>query len=389
MKNLNNIMIIESKNNSGFKGWLRSIDRVSFFLVVAILCVGAMLITMASPAVAERIKVTQFYFVSRQIIFLLLSIFIIVFVSSLSEKNLRRFVLVGFISCMVLLVCVLFLGEEVKGARRWVNIIGFSIQPSEFVKPFYIFITGLILAERFNKKDFPSFTFSILLHGVLVGLLILQPDFGMVITFTGVLAGQFFLAGLPLWIIFVIVFVAIIGGIFAYLLLPHVARRIDNFLNPETTENYQVEKSLEAYINGGLFGKGPGEGTVKLHLPDSHSDFIFAVAGEELGAIISSLIILLFFALILRSILKISKEEQLYKIYICGGLIMLFTLQTIFNIGVTLHMFPTKGMTLPFISYGGSSVLSFAFAFGILLNLTKSNYSIKLKSERKHFHKAL
>lgn len=382
-------MNLDSRGNSSIRNWLWSIDRISFFLVLAILCTGAILITMASPAVAERIKVSQFYFVNRQLIFLLFSVFIVVFISSISEKKLRRLILLGFITCMFLLVAVLFLGEEVKGARRWINILGFSIQPSEFIKPFYIFFTGLILAERFNKKDFPSFVLAAGLHLVLIGLLILQPDFGMVITFTGVLAGQFFLAGLPLWIIFIIVFVAIIGGIGAYLLLPHVARRIDNFLNPETTENYQVEKSLEAYINGGLFGKGPGEGVVKAHLPDSHSDFIFAVAGEELGAIICSIIILLFFALILRNILRLSTEVNLYKIYICGGIIMLFTLQTVFNIGVTLHMFPTKGMTLPFISYGGSSVLSFAIAFGILLNLTRTNYSTKLNSDRKHFHKAV
>lgn len=382
-------MNLDSRGNSSIKNWLWSIDRISFFLVLAILCTGAILITMASPAVAERIKVSQFYFVNRQLIFLLASVFIVVFISSISEKKLRRLILLGFVTCLLLLVAVLFLGEEVKGARRWINILGFSIQPSEFIKPFYIFFTGLILAERFNKKDFPSFFMAAGLHMVLIGLLILQPDFGMVITFTGVLAGQFFLAGLPLWIIFIIVFAAIIGGIGAYLLLPHVARRIDNFLNPETTENYQVEKSLEAYINGGLFGKGPGEGVVKAHLPDSHSDFIFAVAGEELGAIICSIIILLFFALILRNILRLSTEVNLYKIYICGGIIMLFTLQTVFNIGVTLHMFPTKGMTLPFISYGGSSVLSFAIAFGILLNLTRTNYSTKLNSDRKHFHKAV
>jgi cell division protein FtsW len=375
-------MAFGKRGSGGIRKWFWTIDNISLILLMCIICVGALLIASASPAVAERIKLNSFYFVHRQLFFLAASVFIMIFFSLLSERALRRFVLIGFVCCIFLLVAVLFLGDEVKGARRWINILGFTVQPSEFMKPFYIFLTGLILSERYNRDHFPGFTASIILHVIIVGLLILQPDFGMVVTFSAVLAGQFFLAGIPLGIIFIIGFVAILGAFGAYTFLPHVARRIDNFLNPETTENYQVDKSLEAYINGGLFGKGPGEGTVKAHLPDSHADFIFAVAGEELGAIFCSIILILFLAFIVRALFQIAKLENLFKIYTCGGIIMLFTLQTAFNIGVTLHLFPTKGMTLPFISYGGSSVLSFAIAFGIFLNLTKSYYTINTGNER-------
>jgi cell division protein FtsW len=369
-------MSLGKRGSNSIARWFWTIDNISLFLLVAIMCFGAILITSASPAVAERVKLSSFYFVHRQLLFLGASLFIIIFFSLLSEKSLRQIALIGFVTCVLLLVGVLFFGDEVKGARRWINILGFNLQPSEFLKPFYIFITGLILSERYNRDDFPAFTSSLILHSVIVILLILQPDFGMVVTFTTVLAGQFFLAGIPLWIIFVIGFAAVAGAFAAYILLPHVARRIDLFLNSEGTENYQVDKSLEAYINGGLFGRGPGEGTVKAHIPDSHADFIFAVAGEEFGSIFCTIILLLFLAFIVRAIFQITKLDNLFKIYATAGIIMLFTLQTTFNIGVTLHLFPTKGMTLPFISYGGSSALSFAIAFGMLLNLTKKYYNI-------------
>lgn len=362
-------------------------DNLMVILIAAVLVVGAILTTTASPAVAERLKIGSFYFVYRQFIFLGIAIAIIWFTSNLNEALLKKVVLVSFVFCLVMMVMVLAFGQEVKGAKRWLNLLGISIQPSEIIKPFYFVITGLILSEKYNRKNFPGFTIAGGMHLMLCILLILQPDFGMVITFTAVLAGQFFLAGLPIiWV--VVGVVAGAGGIFlAYNLLPHVAKRVDSFLNPEANENYQVEKSLEAYVNGGLFGKGPGEGTVKAHLPDSHTDFIFAVAGEEFGAFFSSLILVLFALLVIRGIMLVIREENLFKIYTCSALMMLFALQTIFNVGVTLNLFPTKGMTLPFISYGGSSIISFAFAFGIFLNLTRYNRTLNVSREIVYHHK--
>lgn len=372
-------MALQKLSYAYFKKWWSTIDNPAFFILIIINLIGAMLITAASPAIADRLKISSFYFASKQFVFLTLGLCLTVYISNLSVKNLRKFCIAGFSVCILFLIVVLFVGEEVKGAKRWLNLIGFSLQPSEMIKPFYIFLSGGILAEKFAKKNFPAFSVCIGLHVVMVLLLILQPDFGMVITFSTVLASQFFLAGLSLLWIPIVVAVVGLGAFLAYSLLPHVAKRIDSFLNPESNENYQVEKSLEAYINGGFFGKGPGEGVVKNQLPDSHTDFIFAVAGEEFGGIFASVVILIFMALVIRFILLLQKQESLFNIFVGGGIITLFSLQTIFNIGVTLHIFPTKGMTLPFISYGGSSTLSFAIAFGILFNLTKKQLGISFR----------
>lgn len=362
---------LEKRGSNSLRRWWWMIDNITMILMLAIILIGALLITTASPPVAERLKLPAFYFVHRQFLFLVLAVFTMLFISTLEEKTLKRISLLGFVGCIFLMIIVLFIGDEVKGARRWLNIAGVSIQPSEIIKPFFVFLVGSLLAEKYNRKNFPGFTASAILHALVCVLLILQPDFGMVITFTIVMAGQFFLAGLPVWWIGLVFLLGSVGAFLAYNFLPHVAKRIDSFLNPDINENYQVEKSLESYANGGLFGRGPGEGTVKSSLPDSHTDFIFAVAGEEFGAFFAMIIMLVFLAFILRGFYKLYNEHDLAKIYIGGGILILFTLQTIFNIGVTLHLFPTKGMTLPFVSYGGSSIISFALSFGIFLNLTK------------------
>lgn len=367
---------LERRGSHSVRKWWWTLDSISLALIIGILLIGALLITTASPAVAERLKLSPFYFVHRQFAFLFLASMLIIFISSLSEKALKRIVLLGFATCILMMVIVLFVGDEVKGARRWISLLGVSVQPSEVLKPLFIFITGLLLSEKFSRDNFPGFTACGIIYLVVCTLLILQPDFGMVVTYTVVLAGQFFLAGLSLWWIGAAAFLGIFGGLAAYTFLPHVAKRIDSFINPEATENYQVEKSLESYVSGGLFGRGPGEGVVKSHLPDSHTDFIFAVAGEEFGAIFTSLIILVFLSFILRSLYLMYKEQNLFKIYVGGGIIILFALQTIFNIGVTLHLFPTKGMTLPLVSYGGSSIICFAICFGIFLNFTRKQGTI-------------
>jgi len=370
--------MMQARKSSGtLHRWWVSIDSMSLIGVLLIISVGAMLITTSSPAVAERLNLHSFYFVHRQFIFLMLAIPIILCLSTFSEKTIKKFALCGFIISLALLFAVLIFGDETKGAKRWLTLYGFSIQPSEFLKPFFAVITGLILSERYTASNLPSFTACSLLYMLIALLLILQPDIGMTISFTMITAAQFFIAGLPIiWIVItgILTCAAAFG---AYIFFPHVAKRVDSFLNPEEHANYQVTKSLEAYINGGLFGKGPGEGTVKAVLPDSHTDFIFAVAGEELGIIFAMLVVLLFFFMIFRGLMRISKEISLFHLYSVTGLLVCFALQSIFNIGVTLRLFPTKGMTLPFISYGGCSVLSFAISIGIYLSLTKKHFSIK------------
>jgi len=371
---------LRKRGSSSVRRWWWTLDSISLALILGIVMIGALLITTASPPVAEKLKLNSFYFVHRQFVFLVLALIIMITTAALSEKNLKRLVLLGFLVCIALMCIVLFKGDEVKGARRWLSIAGVSIQPSEILKTLYIFLIGLVLSEKFSKEAFPAFTICVIIHAIVCGLLILQPDFGMVITYTTVLAGQFFLAGLSIWWIVIVGLVGTIACVTAYFTLPHVAKRVDTFLNPDGNENYQVEKSIESYVNGGFFGKGPGEGTVKTHLPDSHTDFIFAVAGEEFGSIMTAVMMLVFLSLILRGLYLLYKEQNLFKIYVCAGIIILFALQTVFNIGVTLHIFPTKGMTLPFVSYGGSSVISFAICFGIFLNFTKKKPAINHQS---------
>lgn len=372
-------MLLQKRGSNTLRRWLWALDGITFLLLLLIMAIGMLLITTASPSVAERLKLPSFYFVHRQLIFLIIATSIILITVSLKEKTMQRLAVIGFIACITMMIVVLFIGEEVKGAKRWITVLGVSIQPSEILKPFFIYIIGSILAEKFLRQNFPGFAVAFLVYSLSCTLLILQPDFGMVITYTVVFVGQLFLAGLSLWWVFGAIICAAAGGIAAYTMLPHVARRVNLFLNPETSENFQVEKSLESYISGGLLGKGPGEGIVKTHLPDSHTDFIFAVAGEELGAIVSMFIIFAFLAVIIRSITILLKQRDLMSVYAGSGVVILFALQSVFNIGVTLHLFPTKGMTLPFISYGGSSAVSYAICFGMLLQLTKNGATLTKK----------
>ncbi len=265
------------------------------------------------------------------------------------------------------------MGSETKGARRWVSLFGFTLQPSEFAKTFFIVFNAFILHKFHGSKIHLKYGISAALYLLLVVLLVQQPDFGMTLTFTVLWGAQLFIYGLPLPLIYIMGIVGVIGGIAAYIKFPHVEDRINRFLD-SSEKNYQVERSLDAYVNGSFFGKGPGNGVVKDYIPDAHTDFIFAVVGEEFG-IISCAVILIIFAYLITRIVKRALDEGDMFIYLSlCGLMMQFTMQVIVNIGVSLKLFPTKGMTLPFISYGGSSMISMAICFGLILAFTKRKY---------------
>ena len=274
-----------------------------------------------------------------------------------------------------MLVLVKFYGFEVKGATRWINIGGFSYQPSEFMKPFFAVVTGWILSLHYYE-EFPSFKVCFMLFISVAALLIIQPDFGMLVMVSAVFGIQLFVAGLPIIWLFIAIFASVFGSIGAYLLLPHVASRINRFLDPVNSENYQVTRSLEAFESGGLYGKGPGEGSVKQFLPDSHTDFIFAVAGEEFGAVICLMIIITFAYIVIRILANLLHENDKFTQIAAIGIISQFGLQAVINMGVSLNLLPTKGMTLPFISYGGSSTLAISIGMGMLLGLTKRKASL-------------
>jgi cell division protein FtsW len=364
-----------SVKNNFINRWWKVIDQQTIIAMVILLAFSLMLVTTASPAVANRIGLTDNYFSSRHVVFLALAVIIILTFSLLDKKWIRRLAIFGFLGSLLMLVLVKFYGFEVKGATRWINIGGFSYQPSEFMKPFFAVVTGWILSMHYYE-EFPSFKVCFILFVSVAALLIIQPDFGMLVMVSAVFGIQLFVAGLPIIWLFIAIFASVFGSIGAYLLLPHVASRINRFLDPVNSENYQVTRSLEAFESGGLYGKGPGEGSVKQFLPDSHTDFIFAVAGEEFGAIICLMIIIIFAYIVIRILINLLHEDDKFIQIAAIGIISQFGLQAVINMGVSLNLLPTKGMTLPFISYGGSSTLAISIGMGMLLGLTKRKASL-------------
>jgi cell division protein FtsW len=364
-----------SVKNNFINRWWKVIDQQTIIAMVILLAFSLILVTTASPAVANRIGLTDNYFSSRHVVFLALAVIIILTFSLLDKKWIRRLAIFGFLGSLLMLVLVKFYGFEVKGATRWINIGGFSYQPSEFMKPFFAVVTGWILSLHYYE-EFPSFKVCFMLFISVAALLIIQPDFGMLVMVSAVFGIQLFVAGLPIIWLFIAIFASVFGSIGAYLLLPHVASRINRFLDPVNSENYQITRSLEAFESGGLYGKGPGEGSVKQFLPDSHTDFIFAVAGEEFGAIICLMIIITFAYIVIRILINLLHEDDKFIQIAAIGIISQFGLQAVINMGVSLNLLPTKGMTLPFISYGGSSTLAISIGMGMLLGLTKRKASL-------------
>ena len=363
--------------------WWSSVDRISMMVIFTIIAFSVIMVITASPAVAERIGLEPFYFMKRQILHLIIGLGLIIFFSFLPVVAVRRIAIIGFILCLGCLVAVLLWGPDIKGAKRWIGIAGFSLQPSEFAKPLFAVVTAWILSASFEDRNFPAFKISLFIYLAFISLLILQPDFGMVMTVTLIWIGQLFLAGLSVFWMVLVSFLGIMTALISYFLLPHVKRRVDSFLNPENFENYQIHQSIEAFKHGGLYGTGPGEGVVKQHLPDSHTDFIFSVVGEELGFVACLFLISMFAILVIRGLYLVANDSNKFSILSVAGILMQIGIQSAFNMGVTLHLLPTKGMTLPLISYGGSSVFSISVALGMMLSFTRKRYNIITLPTRK------
>jgi cell division protein FtsW len=354
--------------------WWWTVDRWTLAALAALVFVGALLVLAASPAVALRLKLDSFYLVRHHFALLLPAIAIMLSVSLCSPLTIRRIAVLGLLIALALTALTLFAGEEIKGARRWIDLAGLSLQPSEFLKPCFAVAAAWLFAEQHGQRRLPGNFIAILLYLAIVGLLMSQPDFGMTFVVSITWFAQFVLAGLPLLWVAAFILVGVGGIVGAYFIFPHVATRIDRFLDPASGDSYQVDRALEAFVNGGLYGRGPGEGTVKQVLPDAHSDFVFAVAGEEFGLIACFIIVALFAFVVLRGYARILKETNLFVMLAAAGLITDFGLQAVINMASSLHLMPTKGMTLPFISYGGSSLLALALAMGMLLGLTRRRF---------------
>ncbi|QDY99308.1 putative lipid II flippase FtsW [Nitratireductor mangrovi] len=350
--------------------WWWTIDRWFLAAFLSLMVLGVVLSFAASPAVAERIGLSEFHFVERQIIFMLPAVGAMLGVSFLSPRNVRRLALLMLAGSLVMMVAVLFIGVEVKGARRWISILGISVQPSEFLKPAFVIICAWLFAEHARQPDIPGNLFAVILLGLALALLIAQPDLGQTILVLGTWGAMFFMAGMPWLWIGVLGGLGIAGAATAYSIFPHVADRVDRFITGEG-DTFQVDTGREAIIRGGWWGEGPGEGTVKRILPDSHTDFIFAVAAEEFGIVLCFLIVGLFAFVVLRGLKSALREEDDFTRYSVAGLVVLLGFQSVINIAVNLQLMPAKGMTLPFISYGGSSLIAMAISMGMMLALTR------------------
>jgi len=351
--------------------WWWQIDRYIITCIIALMILGLALLMAASTSVAERIGFDSFYFLKKQVIFLILGSAIMVFFSSLSAIQARRLAILGFLGCFILLVGIEFIGYETKGAKRWIRLMGFSLQPSEIIKPFFAVLNAWILTRKHTEKDFPGYIISFSLLCILTLFIIRQPDLGMTVSISIIWFTQLVIGGLN--IIFLIIggIAGIVGIISAYFFLPHVQKRIDVFLDSSAGDNFQTNKSLQAFENGGIFGTGPGQGRVKEILPDAHTDFIFSVAGEEFGLFFCILIIALYGFLITRCFYRVFRSKEIFLILALTGLTTQIFFQSAVNMGVAVNLLPNTGMTLPFISYGGSSMISLCFAAGLILCFTK------------------
>ncbi|NCT40892.1 MAG: putative lipid II flippase FtsW [Alphaproteobacteria bacterium] len=365
-------MTLFSRTDRSFLGqWWWTVDRpmLTAFLVLVIL--GILMVTTASPPVAEHLGLGYYHFLKRHIIMLVPSLIMLFGISFLKPREIWRLGSVLFVGCIFALILVLFTGMEIKGAQRWLHIGGFSLQPSEFMKPAFAIVAAWLMAKQKDNPSFRGNAAAAGLYFITITLLLLQPDLGMTVVITSILAAQIFLAGFPFRFLILFGFAGVGGLISAYFSLSHVKSRIDRFLDPESGDSFQVDKSIEAFQNGGILGTGPGQGTVKLSLPDAHADFIFSVAGEELGLFFILIIIAIFGFIMLRGLRRLSDANDMFSVLAAGGLLTMFGLQALVHMGSSMHLLPAKGMTLPFVSYGGSSVLSMGLSMGVVLALTR------------------
>jgi cell division protein FtsW len=361
-------------DNSVIARWWWTVDKWLLLALALLIGTGAVLIMAASPAVATRVNLDTFHFVRKQLQMLPVAAIILIVVSMLSPKQVRGLALLGFVCSIAFLLLTFFAGTEIKGAKRWISLPGFSLQPSEFLKPTFAVVAAWLFALARKKENFPGDAMAIALYGLAMALLLLQPDIGMAFVVTCVWFAQYFLAGLRmLWVLSL----AGLGGgaaIALYFTFPHFQSRLDRFLDPASGDTYQVNMAMEAFMNGGLMGRGPGEGTAKSYLPDAHSDFIFAVAAEEFGLVLCLFVVALYAFVVLRGLARALQETDLFVVLAVGGLCVQFGVQALVNMGSTLHLIPTKGMTLPFVSYGGSSLLAIALGMGFVLALSRKRF---------------
>lgn len=357
---------------SPFFEWWRSVDHLTLAFFVCLLGTGLILSMAASPAAAERLKLDDpFYFLYRHGIFVLMGFLGATLLSFFTTVNARRIAVMTLAASLVLLCLVQMTGYEVKGAKRWLSIGPFGLQPSEFAKPAFVVFAAWMFSVGKRDPGVPSVPIVFGAYLLLIFFLIQQPDFGQSFLVTVCFAAVFFFAGLSLgWMLFMLAG-SVMAAFAAYVFMPHVQSRIMRFLSPAGEDNYQTERALEAISSGGFFGRGPGEGDVKFSLPDGHTDFIFAVTVEEFGFLISAIVMVLLAGFVIRCFRNALKLNDYFCQLAVAGLATMIGIQMLINLFVNLNMAPPKGMTLPFLSYGGSSMLALCFSVGLILSFTR------------------
>ncbi|HYF53707.1 MAG TPA: putative peptidoglycan glycosyltransferase FtsW [Salinarimonas sp.] len=351
--------------------WWWTIDRVLVAALLALMTAGLVLLMAGGPPVAERLGLPTFHFVHRQVMFLVPALLVMGAVSFLSPRMVRRVALAVWAGGMTLVIVALHFGPEIKGAHRWLNVMGVGIQPSEFVKPAFVVLAAWAFSEGARRRDMPGAVVALLLLPLTIVPLVMQPDFGQTMLITITWAGLFFIAGLHWFWVMGLGGAGAVGIVAAYEFMPHVRARIERFLDKDTGDSFQVDAAMESFAKGSWFGTGPGEGTVKRILPDAHTDFIFSAASEEFGIVACLLVLSIYAFIVLRGLHLARRNDDAFSRLATAGLLLMFGLQASINMAVNTHLMPAKGMTLPFISYGGSSLLSLALGMGFLVALTR------------------
>lgn len=364
-------MLLSRADGSKLAQWWFTVDRVLLGAVMALMGVGLVVSLAASPAVAVKKGFSPFHFVERQLIFTALGGIAMIAVSQLSPRGVRRLSLLLFAAAIAALVAVLAVGDEINGAKRWLRLAGFSLQPSEFAKPAFVVLTAWAFAEAAHRRDMPARSIAVGLLVAFAALLIAQPDVGQTLLIALVWGALFFISGRSLFVVAGLAAAGAAGLGAAYALLPHVRFRFDRFLAPGRGDNSQTERAIQSFTEGGFFGRGPGEGTIKTVLPDAHTDFIFAVIAEEYGVLACLALLALFAFIVGRCLWHAAREADLFIRLAVSGLALAFALQALINMSVNVGLVPAKGMTLPFISTGGSSTIAISITIGLVLALTR------------------
>ena len=363
--------MLSREERNPLSDWWWTVDRPLLGAIIVLMLSGIVLSLAASPAVAVRIGLDPFHFFNHHVMFLLPSFIVLIGVSFLSPKQIRRSALIVFAVSVTLIVATLLIGPEVKGSRRWITLLGLNIQASESAKPAFVVVAAWLFSESTRKPEMPATSMAVVLLLMFVALLVMEPDFGQTMLTLMVWGALFFIAGMRMVWVFGLAGAASAGLFLAYLLVPHVAGRIQRFMNPASGDTFQVDTAMEAFSNGGWFGLGPGEGIAKRSLPDSHTDFVFAVAAEEFGIVLCLALLALFAFVVIRALSRAYANEDMFARFAASGLAIMFGVQAAINMAVNLQLIPAKGMTLPFISYGGSSIVSLAYGVGMMLALTR------------------